>query len=108
MASAACPGRTRIKRPKAPHAGACQSLEQLPNVGPSLAADLRRIGVRSPHELRGRDPFVLYQTLCAATGERQDPCVLDTFMAVTEFMRGAQAAPWWAYTAQRKVLYGSV
>lgn len=98
----------RIKQPKAAHAGACQALEQLPNVGPALAADLRLIGVLAPRDLRGRDPFVLYQSLCAVTGQRQDPCVLDTFMAVTEFMRGAQAAPWWAYTAQRKVLYGRV
>jgi len=98
----------RIKQPKASHAGACEALEQLPNIGPSLAADLRLIGVHTPRDLRGRDPFVLYQSLCAATGERQDPCVLDTFMAVAEFMRGAQAAPWWAYTAQRKALYGSV
>jgi hypothetical protein len=36
---------------------------------------------------------VLYQKLCAATGQRQDPCVLDTFMAATDFMRGAPAAP---------------
>ena len=97
-----------MKAPKAAHPGACESLEQLPNIGPSLAADLRLIGVRTPRELRGRDPFVLYQALCVATGQRQDPCVLDTFMAATDFMRGAQAAPWWAYTPQRKALYGQV
>jgi len=99
---------TRIKQPKAAGAGSCQALEQLPNIGPALAADLRLIGIRSPRELRGRDPFVLYQALCAATGRRQDPCVLDTFMAATDFMRGAEPAPWWVYTAQRKALYGSV
>jgi Pathogenicity locus len=99
---------TRIKQPKAAHPADCQALEQLPNIGPSLAADLRLIGVHSPRELRGRDPFVLYQALCAATGQRQDPCVLDTFMAATDFMRGAAAAPWWVYTPQRKRLYGSV
>lgn len=99
---------TRIKQPKAPHAGACEALEQLPNIGPSLAADLRLIGVHSPRELQGRDPFVLYLALCAATGQRQDACVLDTFMAATDFMRGAAASPWWAYTPQRKLLYGSV
>ena len=97
-----------MKAPKAAHADECEALEQLPNIGPSLAADLRLIGIRSPHELRGRDPFVLYQQLCAATGQRQDPCVLDTFMAATDFMRGAEAAPWWAYTSQRKALYGAV
>ena len=34
--------------------------------------------------------------------------MLDTFMAVVDFMRGAPAAPWWAYTAQRKALFGAV
>jgi hypothetical protein len=96
----------RIKQPKAAHADECEALEQLPNIGPALAADLRLIGIRTPQALRGRDPFVLYQQLCAATGCRQDPCVLDTFMAATDFMRGAAAAPWWAYTAERKALYG--
>ncbi len=97
-----------IKSPKARHADECVALEQLPNIGPALAADLRSIGIRTPAELRGRDAFVLYQSLCAATGVRQDPCVLDTFMAATDFMRGAPAAPWWHYTAQRKALFGAV
>jgi Pathogenicity locus len=97
-----------FKAPKAASAAECRVLEQLPNIGPSLAQDLRRIGIRHPAELRGRDPFALYQSLCAATGRRQDPCVLDTFMAVTDFMRGADPVPWWHYTAQRKRLYGAV
>jgi hypothetical protein len=97
-----------IKSPKAAHADECEALEDLPNIGPALAADLRLIGIRHPRELKGRDPFVLYQALAAATGSRQDPCVLDTFMAATDFMNGAAAAPWWRYTAQRKVVYGAV
>jgi hypothetical protein len=97
-----------MKSPKAHSADECQVLEQLPNIGPALAADLRLIGVQHPRELAGRDPFVLYQALCAKTGQRHDPCVLDTFMAVTDFMRGAAPAPWWAYTPQRKALYGTV
>jgi hypothetical protein len=97
-----------IKAPKAATPADCTTLEQLPNIGPSLAADLRLIGIQVPKDLRGKDAFVLYQKLCAATGQRQDPCVLDTFMAATDFMRGAPAAPWWAYTAQRKALFGSV
>jgi hypothetical protein len=97
-----------IKAPKAASADECETLEQLPNIGPSLAADLRLIGIDRPRDLRGKDAFVLYQKLCAATGARQDPCVLDTFMAVTDFMRGAPAAPWWKYTAQRKALFGQV
>jgi Pathogenicity locus len=97
-----------IKKPKAATAGDCEALEQLPNIGPSLAASLRLIGIRHPAQLRGRDALALYQALCAKTGARQDPCVLDTFMAATDFMRGAAPAPWWRYTAERKRLYGAL
>lgn len=97
-----------VKSPKAASAADCHSLEQLPNIGPALAADLRRLGIHLPDELRSRDPFQLYQALCQATGKRQDPCVLDTFMAATDFMRGAAPTPWWHYTAQRKQVYGPV
>ena len=97
-----------VKSPKAPSAGSCQRLEDLPNIGPAMAADLRAMGITHPRELAHRDAFVLYQSLCALSGKRQDPCVLDTFMAATDFMRGAAPAPWWSYTAQRKLLYGAV
>lgn len=93
---------------KARSAAECEQLEQLPNIGPSIAADLRSIGVRHPAELAQRDAFQLYQRLCKATGKRQDPCVLDTFIAAVDFMRGAEPRPWWAYTAARKAQYGSV
>lgn len=97
----------RPARPgKAQHADECQQLEQLPNVGPAIAADLRRIGVLHPADLATRDAFELYLALQGATGQRQDPCVLDTFLAATDFMRGAPRRPWWAYTAERKQRYG--
>jgi hypothetical protein len=95
-----------IKAPKASSAEDCERLEQLPNIGPALAAGLRRIGIERPADLRNHDAYALYRRLCEATGERQDPCVLDTFMAATDFMRGAAAAPWWAYTARRKATFG--
>ena len=97
-----------VKSPKAASATDCQRLEDLPNIGPSMAADLRALGIAHPRELAHRDAFVLYQALCSHSGKRQDPCVLDTFMAATDFMRGAPAAPWWIYTPQRKVLFGTV
>lgn len=98
----------RVKPRKAAQPHECRRFEQLPNVGPAMAADLRALGLVHPSELAHRDPFVLYQSLCAQAGKRQDPCVLDTLMAITDFMRGAPPAPWWTYTAQRKVLYGNV
>lgn len=97
-----------IKAPKAKSADDCERLEQLPNIGPALAADLRRIGIERPADLRGEDAYALYRRLCQATGVRQDPCVLDTFLAATDFMAGAAARPWWAYTAQRKAAFGCI
>ena len=94
--------------PKARCAADCQALEQLPNIGPALAADLRSIGIVHPRELAARDALQLYRALCRQRGRRQDPCVLDTFMAATDFMRGAPAARWWAYTARRKAQYCTV
>ncbi len=93
---------------KASHAAECERLEQLPNIGPSLAADLRELGVLHPSELKDQDPLLLYQQLCQRRGTRQDPCVLDTFMAAVDFMRGAPPQAWWAYTAERKLRHGPV
>lgn len=93
------------RSPKAACAEDCHRLEQLPNVGPAIAAELRRIGVEHPAELRQRDPLALYLALREATGRRPDPCVLDTFMAACDFMRGAAPAPWWHYTPRRKQQY---
>jgi len=98
----------KIKAPKARNADECERLEQLPNIGPSLAADLRLIGIHHPRDLRGQDAYTLYRRLCTTTGLRHDPCVLDTFMAATDFMGGAPPAPWWDYTAQRKAEFGAL
>ena len=92
----------KIRGRKRPARGAVTRLEQLRNVGPALAADLRRAGVRVPHDLPGRDPYALYDALCAETGVRHDPCVLDVFISAVRFMEGAPARPWWHYTAERK------
>ena len=85
-----------------------QRFEDLPNVGPATAGDLRLLGLKHTRDLAGRDPLRLYRELERLTGSRQDPCVLDTFMAATDFMRGAEPAPWWHYTPRRKQLYGTV
>ena len=81
-----------------------RELTDLPNVGPSIAADLRRIGIEAPSQLAGRSPVELYRQLCDATGVRHDPCVLDVFMSITRFVDGAPPRPWWNYTAERKAL----
>jgi hypothetical protein len=77
-------------------------LEEIPNVGPSLAEDLRLVGVSHPRDLIGRDPYQMYEELCCKTGERHDPCVIDVFISAVRFMEGEPKRPWWAYTSERK------
>jgi predicted GIY-YIG superfamily endonuclease len=77
-------------------------LEDIPNVGPAVAGDLRRLGITSPGQLPGRDPYAMYDDLCRLTGQRHDPCLLDTFIAAVRCMEGGPKKPWWKYTAERK------
>ncbi len=85
-----------------------RKLTDLPNVGPAMARDLELIGIVVPTDLEGRDPFVLFELLCEKTGVRHDPCVLDTFMSITDFMGGNPPQPWWAYTDERKRRYSGM
>lgn len=84
-----------------------KKLTDLPNVGPSLADDLSSIGIDTPQKLKGKDPYELYQKLSKVTGSRQDPCVLDVFMSIIDFMNGNQPRVWWEYTDERKKCYGN-
>jgi hypothetical protein len=77
-------------------------LEDIPNIGPAVAGDLRQVGITMPSELQGRDPYAMYDDLYRITGQRHDPCLLDTFIAAVRFMAGEPKKPWWAYTAERK------
>jgi hypothetical protein len=77
-------------------------LEDIPNVGKAIAADLRRLGFERPADLAGRDPYELYDRISATLGQRQDPCLLDTFIAAVRYVEGGPRLPWWAFTAERK------
>jgi hypothetical protein len=90
---------------KAKSAAQARKLEDIPNVGPRIADDLRLLGIHEPTGLKGKDPKKLYDKLNASTGHTHDPCVLDTFMAAVDFMNGGSAKPWWAFTANRKKLW---
>lgn len=83
-----------------------ESLRTLPNVGPSIAGDLERLGIREPKQLKGRDPLKMYTDLCNKDGVRHDPCLLDVFISITAFVGGAPARPWWEFTEERKERMG--
>lgn len=82
-------------------------LTDLPNIGKTVAADLKLIGITKPSQLSGQDPYDLYVRFCEAFEEKQDPCMLDVLMSITDFMDGGEPHVWWDYTAERKRLYGS-
>ncbi len=89
---------------KARHARDARRLEDIPNIGRSIAGDLRGIGIATPDDVRRMDPLCCYEALRAPMGQRHDPCVLDVFLAAKAFMNGGAALPWWHYTAARKEL----
>ena len=80
-------------------------LQQLPGVGPSIAADLRRLGVTSVKDLARRNPERLYAKLCELTDSKQDACVLYTFRCAVYAARTETPDPellkWWKWQGRR-------
>jgi hypothetical protein len=74
-------------------------LQTLPGIGPSLARDLRALGIRRVADLVRRDPERLYQRLNRLYGSRQDPCVLYAFRCAAYYARTPRPRPellkWW-------------
>ena len=77
-------------------------LESIPGIGPSLAADLRLIGIDRPSFLKGQDPEKLYRQLEKVTGRHQDRCVLYTFRCAVYFVNvkkhDAKFLNWWMWS----------
>lgn len=87
---------------KAGTAHEAMRLEDIPNIGPSIADDLRALDIFEPRQLVGRDPYELYRRMGEITGFAHDPCLCDTFISAVRFMEGGPVRPWWYYTAERK------
>lgn len=79
-------------------------LEDLPNIGPSIAADLRGIGILEPAQLATRDPLAVYLALGPRMEHRHDPCVLYTLMAARHFLDTGDVVRWWTFTEAGKRL----
>ncbi len=82
-------------------------LEDLPNIGKSIAADLRGIGILRPDQLAEREPIVIYRELSKVMGQRHDPCVLYTLISARHFLECGEALPWWNFTVEGKNLLKS-
>ena len=83
-----------------------RSLRDLVSAGPSIARDFEMLGIHSVAHLARQTPERLYEKLCALTGQRQDPCVLDTFCAAVAQARDprlpAEQCQWWYWSRRRK------
>ena len=77
-------------------------LQEIPNVGPKMAAALIKLGVTSLEDAAGGDPDEMYYELCAIDAKRHDPCVRDVFAAAVSYADGGPARPWWEFTPDRK------
>ncbi len=74
----------------------------VPNVGPAIAQDLLRLGIRRVEDLAGANPDELYQELCRLEGRHVDMCVRDVFAAAVDYADGKPSKPWWEYSRARK------
>ena len=87
--------------------GSSTKLDDLPNIGKSIASDLRAIGILHPHQIAERDPLAIYIELAGVMGPRHDPCVLYTLISAKHFLVSGEVLPWWNFTEQGKKLLKS-
>jgi len=84
------------------------SLEDIPNIGKSIAGDLRSLGINTPEKLAKCDPLATYRLLSDNMGKRHDPCVLYTLMAAKHFLESGESIAWWKFTKAGKDLLKNV
>ena len=69
-----------------------------------MAGYLEVADITTPQSLIGQNAFDMYNKLCKKTGKKFDPCVIDVFMSVIDFMEGGEPREWWDFTCERKKL----
>ena len=85
--------------PKLPKPGA--DLMRIPGVGKSIANDLLNIGVRNVDDLKGRDPYTLFDQSNEYAGCIQDRCLLYVFKCAVYFaetppeLHDTEKLKWW-------------
>lgn len=75
-----------------------EALESIPGIGPSMAADLRGLGITKVSDLKGRDPEALYESLETRAGMHIDRCVLYAYKCAVYYAEGGrepEKLKWW-------------
>ena len=74
-------------------------LQQIPGVGPNIAADLQDLGFHQVEDLRGADAEGMYERLCELRGAHVDRCVLYVFRCAVYFAgneeHDSELLKWW-------------
>jgi Pathogenicity locus len=87
-----------------------RKFQDLVSVGPAIERDFQMMGIRSVAQLAKQNPKKMYDKLCKLTGQRQDPCVLDTFQAAVAQAANprlsAEKCQWWYWSKIRKARDG--
>ena len=90
---------------------AARHLGDLISIGPAMLRDFDMLGIRSVAQLAKQEPRKMYEQLNRKTGQRQDPCVLDTFCAAVAQARNprlpAEQCQWWFWSRKRKQAQGN-
>lgn len=77
-------------------------LQSIPGIGPSMAQDLRSLGIYRVSDLPGHDPATLYKRLCQIHGMHIDRCVLYVFRCAVYFATEKNHQPellkWWNWS----------
>lgn len=60
-------------------------LEEIPGVGPQIAANMEALGIRQPADLAGRAPEELYRLDCLRKGYQEDRCALYLWRAAVYY-----------------------
>lgn len=77
-------------------------LQEIPGVGPSIARDLRLLGITRVAQLKRRDPERLFARSNALRGMTQDRCLLYVFRCAVYYAREprptARLLKWWNWS----------
>ena len=83
-----------------------RQLGELISIGPAMLRDFAELRIRSVAQLARQNPKTMYERLNRLRGQRQDPCVLDTFCAAVAQAKNprlpAEKCQWWYWSRKRK------
>lgn len=74
-------------------------LRAIPGIGPSMERDLLDLGINIINDLKGKDPELMYKSLCTMRSTHIDRCVLYVFRCAVYFAEHENHKPellkWW-------------